>query len=55
MGIGAGVEDDAVGRLPRLLNPVDELALVIRLAKIEGEAEFDRAIQAASSMSDSVS
>jgi hypothetical protein len=29
---GAGVDDEAVGRLPQLLAPVDVLALAVRLA-----------------------
>src|SRR5258708_26115604 len=36
---GAGIEDDAVCGLPRLVNPVDQLAFVVRLAEIHDEVE----------------
>lgn len=39
MGIGAGIDDDAGRAAARLLDPVDELALVIRLAEVDGEAQ----------------
>src|SRR6185312_17479546 len=35
----AGVENDPIRSLARLLDPVDELALVIGLAEIDGEVE----------------
>ncbi len=40
-GVGqrAGVQDDAVSRLARLVNPVDELALVVGLAEIDRQIE----------------
>ena len=47
MGQRAGVEDDAVGRLARLLDPVDELAFVVGLAEIDRQVERLRARQAA--------
>ncbi len=34
MRVGAGVQDDAAGPLPRLLDPVDELALGVGLAEV---------------------
>src|SRR5215469_2595647 len=39
VSIGAGIQDDAVGILPRLLDPVDELSLMVRLAEIDAEPE----------------
>ena len=36
VGVGAGVEDDAVGLLARLLDPVDQLALRVGLAEVDG-------------------
>ena len=44
VAVGAGIEDDAARR--RLLNPVDENALVIALPEIDGEAEPAAGIQA---------
>src|SRR6185312_14688144 len=46
VGIGAGVEDDAVGALPRLLDPVDELALVVRLAEIDRKTDAGGTVEA---------
>src|SRR6202522_3680402 len=38
MGVGGGVEDDAGGLgLARLLNPIDEVALAVRLAELDRE------------------
>src|SRR5665213_1934711 len=39
MCIAAGIDDDTVGRFARLLDPIDELPLVVRLAEVDGEAE----------------
>src|SRR5215472_1839368 len=42
------VDHDAVGALPGLLDPVDDLALVVRLAEIDVEPELARALGACS-------
>jgi hypothetical protein len=47
MGQRAGVQNDAVGRFTRLLDPVDQLAFVIGLAKINLQVEGGRAREAA--------
>ena len=47
MGQGAGVQDDPVRRLARLLDPVDELAFVVGLAKLDLQVEIARARDAA--------
>ena len=39
MGESAGVEDDAVGGLARLVDPIDQLALVVGLAEIDRQVE----------------
>src|SRR5580700_1170731 len=43
----AGVENDPVGRLARLLNPVDELAFVVGLAEVDCQIERPSPRQAA--------
>ena len=35
----AGIEDDAVGQLARLLDPIDQLPLVVRLAELDRQIE----------------
>ena len=47
MGQRAGIQNDAVGRFTRLLDPVDQLAFVIGLAKIDLQVERGRAREAA--------
>ncbi len=47
MGQRAGVDDDAVGRLARLMDPIDELAFVVGLAEIDRQIERRGARQAA--------
>src|SRR5690606_40999691 len=44
--VGARVDDDSVGGLARLLDPVDELTLVIRLPELDGETEGGGMLQA---------
>ena len=39
VGVGAGVDDDAVRLLARLLDPVDELAFGVGLAEIDRQAQ----------------
>src|SRR5665213_729891 len=46
MCIAAGIDDDTVGRFARLLDPIDELPLVVRLAEVDGEAERGGALEA---------
>src|SRR5471032_2786551 len=43
--IGAGVDDDSVGALPRLVDPVDEQALVVGLTKLDRHRERLGALQ----------
>ena len=38
----AGIDDDAGGRLARLVDPVDDLVLAVRLVESDLEAEFAR-------------
>src|SRR5262245_43711129 len=40
--IPGGVDDDAVARLARLVDPVDELPLVVGLAEIDRQPELAR-------------
>src|SRR5437588_11824571 len=40
--VGPGVNDDGGGGLPRLVEPVDELTLVVRLPAVDIQAEFAR-------------
>jgi len=44
--VGAGIEDDAIGILACLLDPVDQLALVVGLAEIDRQAQLRRLLQA---------
>src|SRR5262249_29881825 len=44
--VGAGIEDDAVGGLPRLVDPIDKLALVVRLPAVELEAQLGGTLEA---------
>ena len=44
MRIGCGIDDDAVELAERLLNPIDENALVVGLAYIDSEAELGRGL-----------
>ena len=39
VAVGAGIEHDAARRAGRLLDPVDQHALVVALAEIDGKAE----------------
>ena len=40
MGVGAGVENQAGGFLAGFLYPVDQIALVVRLAEFDPDAKF---------------
>ena len=40
MGIGPGIDDDPGGGPPRFLDPIDQYALVVRLAKIQRAAKL---------------
>ena len=44
VGIGGWIDDDAVEFAQCLLNPIDENALVVGLADIDGETEFRRGV-----------
>src|SRR5579875_233341 len=45
-GVAGGIDDDAVGVLARLLDPLDELAFLIRLPEIDRETEHRAALHA---------
>src|SRR5439155_8767736 len=47
VGEGTGVQDDPVGLLARLVDPVDKLALVVGLAEVDLEIERGGAREAA--------
>lgn len=44
VGVGGWIDDDAVKFAQCLLNPIDENALVVGLADIDGETEFRRGV-----------
>src|SRR5690606_29224515 len=46
MGEGGGIDDDAGGRLSRLVDPVDDAVFRVRLVKADLEAELVRGLAA---------
>ena len=46
VGEAGGVDDDAVGVVARLVDPLDELALVVALAELDRDVELGRALLA---------